>query len=91
MQTALLNVTGMKCGGCTSTITRALKAVTGVADATVSLATGEATVDYDEQLTTPGQLKAVVESAGYGVSMNGAAAPKSKTCCCSGKNAAAPA
>jgi len=30
MQTELLKVTGKTCGGCTSTVTQALKAVTGM-------------------------------------------------------------
>ena len=32
MQTELLKVTGMTCGGCTSNVTHALKAVPGVSD-----------------------------------------------------------
>jgi len=89
MQTEHLKVTGMSCGGCTNTVTRALKAVNGVADANVSLATGEATVQYDEKRTAPGQLKSAIEAAGYGVSTTGAAAPRSKGCCCGSKNASA--
>jgi copper chaperone CopZ len=57
MQTDILNVTGMHCGGCTNTVTRALKAVGGVSDVMVSLPNGEATVQYDEGLASPGQLK----------------------------------
>ena len=92
MQAEIMKVTGMSCGGCTSTVTRALKAVNGVAAVEVSLATGEATVRYDEKIIGPGQLKSAVESAGYGVRLTGAVnAPKSKGCCCSGKNAGAPA
>jgi len=32
MQTELLKVTGMTCGGCTSTVTKALKGINGVSD-----------------------------------------------------------
>ena len=32
MQTEILKVTGMTCGGCTSTVTHALKAMPGVDD-----------------------------------------------------------
>ena len=67
MQTELLNVTGMTCGGCTGSVTNALKAVAGVGDVKVSLSTGEATVQYDERLTSPDQLKSAVKGAGYGV------------------------
>ena len=44
MQTELLKVSGMTCGGCTSNVTRALKMINGVGDVKVSLAAGEATV-----------------------------------------------
>jgi len=55
MRTELLKVTGMTCGGCTSTVTHALQAVTGVGDVSVSLSAGEAAVQYDERLTSPEQ------------------------------------
>ena len=67
MQTEQIQVTGMTCGGCTSNVTRALKAIPGVGDVNVSLAAGEATVQYDERRTSPDQLKSAVKSAGYGV------------------------
>ena len=67
MQTELLKVTGMTCGSCTSNVTHALKAIKGVSDVKVSLAAGEATVQYDEWLTSPDQLKSAVKGAGYGV------------------------
>lgn len=67
MQTELIKVTGMTCGGCTSNVTRALTAHSGVNDVNVSLATGKVTVQYDEKLTSPEQLKSVIKLAGYGV------------------------
>lgn len=73
MQTELLKVTGMTCGGCISNVTHALKAVSGVSDVEVSLVAGEATVQYDERLTSPEQLKSAVKGAGYGVDMTNAA------------------
>jgi copper chaperone CopZ len=44
MQTERLMVTGMTCGRCTSKVSRALHAVSGVDGVNVSLATGDATV-----------------------------------------------
>ena len=83
MQTELLKVTGMTCGGCTSTVTNALKAITGVGDVNVSLSAGEATVQYDERLTSPEQLKSAVKGAGYGVdSTTTAQKPQGKGGCC---------
>ena len=67
MQTEQIQVTGMTCGGCTSNVTRALKAIPGVSDVNVSLAAGEATVQYDESRASAEQLKSAVKSAGYGV------------------------
>ena len=49
MQTALLKVTGMTCGGCTGTVTRAMRAVAGVGGVDVLLSAGEATVQYYER------------------------------------------
>jgi copper chaperone len=67
MQAELIKVTGMTCGGCTSSVTEVLKAINGVDDVKVSLSNGEATVQYDEQLTSPEQLKSAVKVAGYGI------------------------
>jgi copper chaperone CopZ len=84
MQTELLEVTGMTCGGCTSNVIKALKGVAGVSDVNVSLAAGEATVKFDERLTSPEQLKSAVESAGYGVDeANATLNHQSKGGCCS--------
>jgi copper chaperone len=83
MQTELLKVTGMTCGGCTSNVTQALKAINGVGDVKVSLSTGEATVQYDERLTSPDKLKSAVTGAGYGVDTTKTTQiPKGKGGCC---------
>jgi copper chaperone len=83
MQTEHLKVTGMTCGGCTSNVTNALKAIAGVGDVDVSLAAGEATVQYDERKTSPDQLKSAVKGAGYGVdATNADRSQKSKGGCC---------
>lgn len=52
MQTEILKVTGMSCGGCVSTVEGALSAVPGVNSAKVSLATREATVQFSEGQTS---------------------------------------
>ena len=84
MQTELLKVSGMTCGSCTSNVTHALKALAGVGDVNVSLSAGEATVQYDEKLTSPEKLKSAVKGAGYGVDVAAAAhGHKSKGGCCS--------
>ncbi len=83
MQTEYINVTGMTCGGCTSKVTQALQAVSGVDDVKVSLPSGEATVQYDERLTSPDHLKSAVKGAGYGVNVTSAThKAQSKGGCC---------
>lgn len=83
MRTQLLRVTGMTCDGCTNNVLRALTAVPGVADVEVSLPAGEATVLYDDRLTSPDRLTSAVTGAGYGVdATNAAPRLSSKTACC---------
>lgn len=67
MQNELLKISGMTCEGCAGSVSRALKALNGVKDVVVSVSAGEATVNYDEHLTTSAQLEAAVTGAGYGV------------------------
>jgi copper chaperone len=67
MQTERLKVTGMTCGGCVTTVTRALKGMGGVGEVKVSLSGGDTTVQYDERLTSPEKLKLTITGAGYGV------------------------
>ena len=55
----------------------------GVNDVKVSLSPGEATVQYDERLTSPDHLKSAVEGAGYDVGVTAAKGNKSKGRCCS--------
>jgi copper chaperone len=66
MRTERLRVTGMTCGGCISKVSRALHAVSGVDHVKVSLARGDATIRFHEQLTSIGQLKSAVKTAGFG-------------------------
>lgn len=82
MQTETIKVTGMTCGGCSSKVAHALKAVNGVHDVVVSLPNNEAAVRYDEQLTSTEQMKAAIKSAGYGVDVtNATQKPQGKGCC----------
>ncbi len=92
MQTELLKVTGMTCGGCAGNVTTALKEIKGVSDVNVSLAAGEAAVKFDERLTSPAQLKSAVQHAGYGVDAADAAhSHQGKGGCCGGKAGASKA
>jgi len=70
MKTEHLIVTGMTCGGCVNSLTQAMKAITGVSDVNILLATGETSVQYDENLASSDQLRLAVENAGYGIEPN---------------------
>lgn len=83
MQTETMNVTGMTCGGCVGKLTKALTAVPGVRHVDVSLP-GNASVDFDESLTSRDRLQSAVKDAGYGVRAAGESATASRTkggCC----------
>ena len=62
-----LPITGMTCAACVTRVEKALKKVDGVLDASVNLATEEATVSYLADVASFDALKAAVEKAGYGV------------------------
>ncbi|NJM08086.1 heavy-metal-associated domain-containing protein [Candidatus Gracilibacteria bacterium] len=62
-----LPITGMTCASCVMRVEKALKKVPGVQDASVNLATEQASVRFDAAQATPGQIEAAVAKAGYGV------------------------
>ena len=83
MKNETLKVTGMTCDGCSGKVAHALKALAGVHDVVVSLAAREATVRYDEHLTSLDQLKSAVKGAGYGVdTLSIDRKPEGKSGCC---------
>jgi copper chaperone len=65
MATATLQVTGMTCGHCVKAVTQALESVAGVRQAKVELGAGRATVEYDENRTSPAVLVSAVTGEGY--------------------------
>ncbi|HEX4985688.1 MAG TPA: heavy metal-associated domain-containing protein [Burkholderiales bacterium] len=65
METVVIEVGGMTCGGCVRSVTRVLQALPGVANAEVSLEKGEARVQFDPALASPARLKEAIENAGY--------------------------
>ncbi len=60
-----LAIEGMTCASCVGRIETALKAVPGVVDATVNLATEKASVRYFAGATNPSDFEAAVRRAGY--------------------------
>lgn len=65
METIVLEVSGMTCGGCVRSVTNVLKALPGVSAAEVSLEKSQAKVTFDPALANAGALRAAVEEAGY--------------------------
>jgi len=55
----------MMCAGCSARVEKQLSQAEGVASATVNLPARTALVEYDETVTTPEQLQAVLAQIGY--------------------------
>jgi len=62
-----LPVTGMTCASCVARVERAIGKSEGVDKANVNLATEKATVTFDPDEVTTGDLVSAIEGAGYGV------------------------
>ena len=65
METAILKVGGMTCGGCVRSVAGVLRSIPGVDSAEVSLERGEARVTYDPAMTRIARIKEAIEDAGY--------------------------
>lgn len=69
LQRVVIPVEGMSCVTCEIAVRNALKKINGVASAQVSVATKNATIDYDPTKTNPHQLVAAINSTGYSASL----------------------
>ena len=67
METIQLNIEGMTCNGCVSSVKNVLQQIPGVSSAEVSLDQKRATVIFNPAQCTPAQFKAAVENAGFDV------------------------
>lgn len=72
MQTNVLKISGMTCGGCIGKVSHALEAIAGVGSVEISLRHGQATVQFDEQQTSPEHLRSAVQNSGYAADFAGA-------------------
>lgn len=66
-QTLTLDVQGVTCAGCVSTLTRVLGALPGVRQVTVDQATGRTQVRLDAEQVERAAVVAAIEDAGYDV------------------------
>jgi Cu+-exporting ATPase len=65
----VIPVTGMTCAACQSRVQRTLAKVPGVADASVNLMMGNATVSYDPKAVQPDALVESIRATGYGAEL----------------------
>ncbi|MEZ4698475.1 MAG: mercuric transporter MerT family protein [Rhodothermales bacterium] len=61
----VLDIEGMTCAGCTTTVSKALLNTTGVIEATVTYEPSQAVIRYDKSRVTIDQLTRATRNAGY--------------------------
>jgi len=65
METMVLKVSGMSCGGCVKSVTGVLEALPGVTKADVSLEKNEAVISYEAGKVSREQMVQVIDDAGF--------------------------
>jgi copper chaperone len=65
MQTLHFDVQGMTCGGCTSSVQRALSQLDGVSHVDVTLNPGSASVTVEPGVVTAAQIQSVFDDLGF--------------------------
>ncbi len=65
MEIKRFGIDGMTCAGCAPVISRAISEMGGVRNAVVSFESRDATIEFDERITSPEKLRLAVMSAGY--------------------------
>jgi len=65
METTVLKVAGMSCGGCVKSVTNVLTALPGVGKAEVTLQPGEAKVEFDPAQVTREAMARAIDDAGF--------------------------
>ena len=69
MQTAILNINGMTCMGCVTSIEKVLEKITGVSDSDISLKKKQAKIQYDPEKTNINKLKEAIVEAGFEINI----------------------
>jgi copper chaperone len=67
IESAVLTVTGMKCGGCENNVTTKLKTLDGVKSATASSKNQQVKVEFDVKKTSLKVLAQAITEVGYTV------------------------
>ena len=64
IRTVTIRVKGMTCGGCATSVEKALELTEGVQTVRVSFERGKAVIKYDDQKVTVTKLREVINSTG---------------------------
>ncbi len=67
IQSVILSVMSMKCGGCESNVSTKLNKIEGVESVNASFKDNQVTIVFDNEKTTLAILKAAITEAGYSV------------------------
>jgi len=67
METKIIRIGGMTCGGCVNSVKNVLQKITGVSSVEASLEQGLAKVQYDATKTNTDQFRGAIENAGFEV------------------------
>lgn len=65
MEVGMIRVEGMTCNNCVQAVTNALNEMNGVDSVNVSLEKGQASVTFDEALTSLGLMKQAIQGIGF--------------------------
>ncbi len=86
MKKTSIQVTGMTCASCATTVEKVLLGTSGVERATVNLASEKATLEYDPDLVDTGKLRDIIIGSGYGVATRKSIFPIAGMTCASCAN-----
>ena len=67
MQTTNIQIGGISCMGCVSTLTRVLTGIEGVQSAQIDKDSAMAKVEFDPAVTNADEFRQAIEDAGYDV------------------------
>jgi len=67
IESVILNVTGMKCGGCETNVQTKLLALAGVSQVSASSKEAKVSVEFDDGQTHLDAIKAAIAEAGFKV------------------------
>lgn len=64
-QTRIIKIDGMTCGGCVASVHTATAGIDGLTTISIELADKQATVTFDDSLTSAEDIAVAIEDAGF--------------------------